>query len=484
MSKVVVIGAGVSGLAVAARLASSGFEVHVYEKNAFAGGKVSAVRIADYIWDIHPNQTINLSELKKLYRDCRQSFQRYIKPRPYIEKTDFVYASGQVLSTTFQTNSLASEINNKLNEPRRHVTNYLADAKHVYKLLLRQTELPRAILHSSETLRAISRGPLQLLTRNLHAENQRRFARPESQWFFDRSAQLRGSDPARAPAFIMYESYVEQTSKRYFFKGGFHTLTSSLCRLAADCGVVIHYSEEVKKITHQNGQVTGIITPKGWVEANVVVSAIDIGMLYREMLPATKRIQKYALAERSLSTITFCWGIRKKIKKLSTYSVFLSGDPKLEQKKLWKQQELPNDPTISVTIQSRMHKQYASSGGEAWVVQVAVPSLRGQRDWPGRMRQVVLDKLTAQLGVQIEELIDYETVLTADDLEQQFGLNHGSLYGAASHKLRPTLFRHPNASPDFGKLYFVGETVRPGPGLTLALCSAETVAAKIRTEEK
>ena len=39
-SKVIIIGAGIAGLASAIRLAVQGFAVEVYEKNAFPGGKL------------------------------------------------------------------------------------------------------------------------------------------------------------------------------------------------------------------------------------------------------------------------------------------------------------------------------------------------------------------------------------------------------------------------------------------------------------
>ena len=39
--KIGIIGAGIAGLATAARLASKGHEVHVFEANGYAGGKLS-----------------------------------------------------------------------------------------------------------------------------------------------------------------------------------------------------------------------------------------------------------------------------------------------------------------------------------------------------------------------------------------------------------------------------------------------------------
>lgn len=47
--KAVIIGAGVGGVATAARLAAAGWDVTVVEKNDFTGGRCSLIRKDDYV---------------------------------------------------------------------------------------------------------------------------------------------------------------------------------------------------------------------------------------------------------------------------------------------------------------------------------------------------------------------------------------------------------------------------------------------------
>jgi phytoene desaturase (3,4-didehydrolycopene-forming) len=49
--KVIVVGAGVGGIATAARLAHAGLEVEVYEKNDFSGGRCSLIHHDGYRFD-------------------------------------------------------------------------------------------------------------------------------------------------------------------------------------------------------------------------------------------------------------------------------------------------------------------------------------------------------------------------------------------------------------------------------------------------
>ena len=53
--KVIVIGSGVAGLAVAIRLALQGKQVKVYEKNAYPGGKLTQIKLGAYTFDAGPS---------------------------------------------------------------------------------------------------------------------------------------------------------------------------------------------------------------------------------------------------------------------------------------------------------------------------------------------------------------------------------------------------------------------------------------------
>ena len=49
--RAIIVGAGIGGTATAARLAHAGFDVEVYEKNGFAGGRCSLIEQEGYRFD-------------------------------------------------------------------------------------------------------------------------------------------------------------------------------------------------------------------------------------------------------------------------------------------------------------------------------------------------------------------------------------------------------------------------------------------------
>ena len=47
MNKAIIIGSGIGSLSTAIRLKAKGFDVEVFEKNSYPGGKLSTIEILD-----------------------------------------------------------------------------------------------------------------------------------------------------------------------------------------------------------------------------------------------------------------------------------------------------------------------------------------------------------------------------------------------------------------------------------------------------
>lgn len=64
--KAVIVGAGIGGVAAAARLGKLGFQVEVYEKNDFTGGRCSLITKDGFRWDQGPS----LFMMPQFYEEC------------------------------------------------------------------------------------------------------------------------------------------------------------------------------------------------------------------------------------------------------------------------------------------------------------------------------------------------------------------------------------------------------------------------------
>ncbi|WP_373482162.1 phytoene desaturase family protein [Acetobacterium sp.] len=68
--KMIVIGAGVSGLASAVRLLSEGFEVDLYEKNNQVGGRMGVISGNGFTFDLGPTILMMPQIYQEVFSSC------------------------------------------------------------------------------------------------------------------------------------------------------------------------------------------------------------------------------------------------------------------------------------------------------------------------------------------------------------------------------------------------------------------------------
>ena len=86
------------------------------------------------------------------------------------------------------------------------------------------------------------------------------------------------------------------------------------------------------------------------------------------------------------------------------------------------------------------------------------------------------------MGINLNNSILYEKILTPKSLENKTGSYNGSLYGDNQNSLLSIIKRKKNRDYKLKKLYYVGGTVHPGGGMPLALRSGLSVAKNIINE--
>jgi phytoene desaturase len=288
----------------------------------------------------------------------------------------------------------------------------------------------------------------------------------------------------------------------FYPEGGMNQITKSIFEYAQMQGVQFYFDTPVQEILLENGRANGLRvknTEGGKIEdkydvSNIkhqtsnskpqtsilfdrVVSNMDVYFTYKKLLPNAKHPEKTLQQERSTSALIFYWGIRHAFPQLNLHNIFFSKDYKNEFDHL-ANGTVCDDPTVYVNISSKLTPTDAPDGCENWFVMVNVPSNNGQQDWQGiikRTRTQVLAKVSHNLGIDIQQLIECEAILDPLSIESKTASFGGALYGTSSNALMSAFLRHPNFSSDIEGLYFVGGSVHPGGGIPLALLSAKIV---------
>jgi len=483
MQKVVIIGAGIGGLAASIRLAAKGYNVTVLEQEDKPGGKMSEIRAGDFRFDTGPSLLTLPHLVEELYELAGEKASDHLFIHKLEESCRYFYPDGKKIRAWTSPEKFSEELESVLGEPKENTSRYLTQAKRLYHFTADLFFF--SSLHRIKTFRnrkafgTLMRPGLLDPFRSLHQANRRSFQTKEVRQIFDRYATYNGSDPFRAPATLKIISHLEHNMGAYFPSGGMFKIASELHLLAERIGVNFHFNTRADQLESIDNRVTGVKAGEVIFPADVIISDVDIHHFKRHFLH--QQVPRKEQPELSSSALIFFWGMDQSCKETGLHNIFYSADYMEEFRMLFAQAAISNDPTIYLYISSKMEKEDAPKGKENWFVMVNAPADNGQ-NWDNlieRTRRHVIAKLESHLNMEIEKHILVEKRLTPGDIERRTSSEAGALYGPSSNNIFSAFMRHPNFSKKLKGLYFTGGSVHPGGGIPLCLASAKIVSDMI-----
>ncbi|WP_438945065.1 1-hydroxycarotenoid 3,4-desaturase CrtD [Sediminibacterium sp.] len=487
--KAIVIGAGIAGLASAIRLQVMGFDVTVYEKNSYPGGKLSHFEMDGYQFDAGPSLFTRPQLIEELFTLAKEPMEQYFAYERVPVACHYFYQDGTLIKAYADRQQFAAEIQAKTGEPEENIKAYLHDSANAYEhiagIFLKYTLHRLSTLFKAPIAGALRYLKLPYLFKTLHQYNQSKFRSPKLVQLFNRYATYNGSNPYKAPAMLSLIPHLEHNEGTFYPKGGMISITNALVALAEKKGVKFVFDSPVEKIIRANNQVKGVVVNGENIYANLVVSNMDVYFTYQQLLNEPLNAAKVLKQERSSSAFIFYWGINKSFEQLSLHNIFFSEQYEAEFDSLFHTRQAFPDPTVYINITSKCEPGIqAPSGKENWFVMVNAPANKGQ-DWASIQdfyRKAILKKLNAILGEDIAQYIEVEEVLSPVTIETKTASYMGSLYGTSSNSKMAAFMRHPNFSNTIKGLYFVGGSVHPGGGIPLCLSSAAIMSDLVKAD--
>jgi phytoene desaturase len=476
--KAIVIGAGIGGLAMAVRLAVKGYEVQVHEANAYTGGKLSAFEQEGYRFDAGPSLFTMPHFVEELFELAGKPTEHYFQYKKLDTLCHYFFEDGTRLQAPAQVEAMANQLAKTFSEDKQVVLSFFKHNAWAYQIT--EPLFVRGSLHTIgshlrwATLKGVLASPFLHLFKSMNEVNQRTFKNPKTVQLFNRYATYNGSDPYQTPGLMNVIPHLEHGIGAFFPEGGMHSISQSITQLAKDLGVQFFLNSSVGRIIVENKRAKGVLIDNRRIDADLVVSNMDIMGTYRRLMPDQAAPEKLLKQERSSSALIFYWGIKKQFPELSLHNIFFSENYKEEFKALFKDKTLYKDPTVYINISSKENPSDAPEGGENWFVMINVPPNTGQ-DWDRLIkdaRSSIINKLSKHLGLEVESHIVCESLLDPRGIEAKTSSVQGSLYGNSSNNRYAAFLRHANFSRKIKGLYFVGGSVHPGGGIPLALSSA------------
>lgn len=496
------VGAGMGGLAVAARLSAQGHAVTIVEQAPTPGGKVARYERDGFVFDTGPS----LLTLPAVYRDLflktavrrrGAALEDNVELVPLDRAFGYRFADGTLLDLPgFGRGRVEAVMDDVLG----------AGAGAQWAALLgRAGEIWRVT--RTPFLESPLGGPADLLRQSLRLRDLRtvapltslrrlgrRYLRdPRLGMLLDRYATYAGSDPRRAPAALSVIPYVEQTFGAWHVAGGLARLADATYQRCLDRGVTGRLGADVTAVEVDAGQATGVRLADGeHIPADVVVANADATHLYRDLLPpatAAPALTRLRRATPSLSGFVLLLALRGRTPGLAHHTVTFPADYDAEFDAVFGHPPRPvEDPTVYVCSPDDPAMR-PDDDHEAWFVLVNAPrhepdgGVVSGVDWdsPGLAQayaQRILDVLASR-GLDVRDRLLWHEVRTPADLERATRSPGGAIYGTSSNGPRAAFLRPANASPVVRGLFLVGGSAHPGGGLPLVGLSAEIVAGLV-----
>lgn len=488
-SPVLVIGAGMGGLAAAIDLARAGRRVTVLDKATTPGGKMRRLHPGGGAGiDAGPTVFTMRWVFESLFADAGASLADHVT----LGRAGILARHGwsdrsrlDLFADTERSVAAIGDFAGK--EAADGYRDFCARSESMYAVLRDSfISAQRPGMFDMPSRVGLAGMPALLDTaphRTLWAELGRYFRDPRLRQLFGRYATYTGSSPFAAPATLMLIAHVEKDGV-WFVEGGMIKVALGMEALARSLGVTFRYGDGVTAILHAGGRVSGVqlasgeVLPAGAIVFNGDISTLRGGLIGgdRPVGPAPVRVGK-----RSLSAVTWCVEARTGGFPLSHHTVFFADTYEEEFRAVFDRQSICDRPTVYICAQDRHDDRPPTGGTERLLILVNAPAIGDQDVFgPARLEEVRQRAwaLLERCGLTVDVVGDAMITTGPDDFERLFPGSGGALYGRANHGLNGS-FERPGPEGGLEGLYLAGGGVHPGPGIPMATLSGRLAAAQL-----
>jgi phytoene desaturase len=483
---VIIVGAGIGGIATAGRLARNGFDVTVLEKNDRPGGRTDQLIRDGHRFDTGPSLFLMPEVFEETYSALGENMSDQLDLRRIDPTYRIRFGDDTELALTSDLNVMQGQL--EAIEPGSFggFIRYMAEGNQHYKASLEHF----VGRNFNSLLDYFSPRNLPLLFKLKalvkHYDNIGNYFRdPRLKAAFTFQNMYLGLSPYDAPATFSLLQYTELADGVWFPMGGMYRVIVSLVEIAEKQGVKFVYNAPVQKIDVHGDRATGVELADGRkLSADIIVANADLPYVYRMLLPDQEPVKKLENKKYTCSTIMFYWGVDKVFPDLGPHNVFLADDYRASFDRIFGDYTLPDDPSFYIHAPARTDPDAAPKGEDTLMVLVPVGHLnaRTSQDWEAmqeRARTTVLSRL-ARLGMaDLKEHIKFEVSYTPRDWKEMYNLEKGSAFGLSHNFMQVGYLRPQNRHKNYRNLYFAGASTHPGTGLPIVLLSARLTTERI-----
>ncbi|MFW5685963.1 MAG: phytoene desaturase family protein [Spirochaetota bacterium] len=495
--RVVVIGAGFGGISAAAYLAQSGYDVTVYEKNSWVGGRARVLERDGFRFDMGPSWYWMPDEHDRWFADMGVRREDYYAIHR-VDPSYKVYFGG----------SLPGEERNEVTVPadfeeaKALFESYEEGAGEALEAFIEQARRKYEFAMSGFIYRNFY-SPLDMINgaflKNLRRLNlfqsyrgliQRFFKHPYLQKILEFPVVFLGSYARKTPAVYTLMNYIDFGLGTWYPDGGFGRVVEAMQEVAESKGVRFVFNTEVTAIRSEAGEATSVFIRSGCDEDEVAVDAVvanaDYVHVEDSLLQPKDRSMPLAKWERRTfapAVLNYYVGFDRKLPFFAHHTFFFDTDWNDHFDAVYGNRRWPVDPLFYLHIPSITDPNCAPEGHEAMFI--LVPCAMGLED-PDELREhyfnVVMDRMERLSGEKLRDSIVFRETMSIREFRDDYNAHEGTAFGLGQTLFQTAYFRPMNRSKKLRNLYYAGHYTVPGTGTTMSMISGKLAAMRIGME--
>ncbi len=490
--KVVVIGAGPGGLSAAMILAHKGYDVDVFEKQSYVGGRTSGFTENGFTFDLGPTFLMMIDVLEELFQLTGRKTADYLDIRPIDPFYRLVFGDGRTFYPTHNPESMRRQLETLFPGSWEGYLRYLSSEKKKLDKLMPCLKVPYGSLLDYLRPRFLSALPYLDAHLSLFDQLGKYFEPKDLRIAFTFQAKYLGMSPWQCPGTFSMISYIEHAGGVHHPIGGLHRISEAMAKVVREEGGRIHLSSGVEEVLVKEGRAVGVRLQDGrTVAADRVVLNADFGHAMNHLFDRKhlKRWSPKKLVEKNFSCSTFMLylGLDKVYDEIAHHSILFAPDYEKNVREIAETQTLSDEPSVYVQNACVTDPSLAPPGKSTLYVLVPTPNNRSGIPWDevkASYREKVLDLLESRGGYKdLRKHIVYERMITPKQWESENFVHLGATFNLGHQVSQMLYFRPHNRFEDVKGCFLVGGGTHPGSGLPTIFESGRISASLILEED-
>jgi len=485
MKKVVVIGAGFSGLSAASCLADAGFDVSVVEKNSAPGGRARKFSSDGFVFDMGPSWYWMPDVFEKFFNRFGKNVSDYYQLKRLDPSYRIYFGKKDYLDVPATLEDLCGLFERMEKGAGEELLSFLKDAKFKYDVGINNLVYNPGIRWSEllqwDVIRAVFK--LEIFS-SVSKSIKKHFSNPRIIQLLEFPVLFLGATSRKIPALYTLMNYADMHLGTWYPQGGMHKIVDAMEKLAIEKGVQFFYNTPVSKLNLNERGIKSISHQHGDVDTDYVVASADYHHIEQKLLPSWARKYEPSYWDARTfapSSLIFFLGLNKKINGLLHHTLFFDEDFALHAAEIFEKPQWPTAPQFYVSCPSKTDPSVAPEGCENLMILIPVAAgLHDGDETREKYFRIVIDRLESLIGEEIKPHIVFKRSYAHRDFSDDYNAYKGNAYGLANTLLQTANLKPSMINPKIKNLVYAGQLTVPGPGVPPSIISGQVAADLIK----